>query len=91
MEKYSNLSQQGERIQEVLEIVPTGHSGPSSRTPRRFRRALEPDEITALVEAYQLGTPIKDLTVQFQINRNTLMEHLAVQDKLSPDQWCTTL
>jgi DNA-directed RNA polymerase specialized sigma24 family protein len=80
MGKYSNLSEQGERLQEILGIVPSGDPGPAFRTPRRFRRALEPNEIAGLVEAYRAGTSIKDLTIQFEINRTTVLDHLRQQD-----------
>jgi hypothetical protein len=80
MGRYLNLSEQGERIQEVLEIVPSGDSGQRSRTPRRLREALEPGEIDGLVEAYRAGNSIRDLTFQFRTDRSTILKYLKGMD-----------
>jgi DNA-binding CsgD family transcriptional regulator len=38
---------------------------------------MEPAEIDDLARAYNAGTSIKDLAVQFEINRSTVLAHLA--------------
>jgi uncharacterized protein (DUF433 family) len=41
---------------------------------------MDPIEIDDLVAAYEAGTSIKDLAAQFEINRSTILAHLAEQD-----------
>lgn len=92
MGRYSNLSEQRERIQEVLEIVPSGDSELISRTPKRCRPTLEPGELDNLAEAYRSGRSVKDLADQFEIDRSTVLKYLRVFDiprrrpALDPDQ-----
>jgi DNA-binding CsgD family transcriptional regulator len=76
LESYSNLSDQGELVRAVLEIVPSGQSGPNSGVPRRIRRTLDPAELEDLAEAYKAGTSIKDLAELLETNRSTILKHL---------------
>ena len=76
MGRYLNLSEQGERIQEVLEIVPSGRPNNNSEAPRRFRQTMDSAEIDDLVEAYKAGTSIKDLADEIGINRSTILKKL---------------
>ena len=80
MGRYLNLSEQGECIQAVLEIVPSGRPNNNSEAPRRFRQTMDPGEIDDLAEAYKAGTSIKDLADEFEIDRSTLMKHLKGMD-----------
>jgi DNA-directed RNA polymerase specialized sigma24 family protein len=92
MGRYLNLSEQGERIQEVLEIVPSGRPNNNSEAPRRIRQTLDPSEIDDLAEAYKSGTPINDLADGFGIDRSAILKHLKALDiprrypALDPDQ-----
>jgi DNA-directed RNA polymerase specialized sigma24 family protein len=92
MGRYLNLSDQGECIRAVLEIVPSGDSETILRTPKRCRPALEQGELDDLAEAYRSGRSIKDLVDQFEAERSTILKHLQAMDiprrypALDPDQ-----
>ena len=75
-----NLSEQGECIRAVLEIVPSGPPNNNSEAPRRFRQTLDPSEIDDLAEAYKSGTSIKILADEFEIDRSTILKHLQGMD-----------
>jgi DNA-directed RNA polymerase specialized sigma24 family protein len=76
MERYLNLSEQGECIRRVLEIVPSGLPNNNPEAPRRFRQTLDPGEIDDLAEAYKAGTSIKDLADRFGIDRSAILKKL---------------
>jgi DNA invertase Pin-like site-specific DNA recombinase len=74
--RYLNRSEQGERIREVLQIVPSGPSQAVPRTPKRVFRRLEPAKVVELIRAYSEGVPVNDLAAQFNLHRSTVLEHL---------------
>ena len=75
--RYSNLSEQGERLQDLLEMVPSGHPAANSQTkPRRQQRRLSQDQVAELIASYGVGVPINDLAVQFQVHRSTVFDHV---------------
>jgi len=76
MGRYSNHSDQGERLRAVLEIAPTGLQAAVPRTPKRVFRRLEPNKVAQLVQGYVGGLHIDELASQFQINKSTVIGHL---------------
>jgi len=80
MGRYLNLSEQGECIQAVLEIVLSGLPKSNSEAPRRFRQSMDPTEIDDLAEAYKAGKSIKELADEFEIDRSTVLKKLQLVD-----------
>jgi hypothetical protein len=74
--RYSNHPDQGERIQVLVEMVPSGPPEANLRTPRQVQRRLRRAEIEELVASYQAGGKVNDLAAHYQVNRNTVMGHI---------------
>ena len=74
--RYSNHSEQGERIAAMLELVASGPSGPVPRTTKRVCRRLTEAEIADLVACYAGGLPIDRLVERFQVNQSTVQKHV---------------
>lgn len=67
--RYSNLHDQGERVQTLLQIVPEGTSEVNSRTPRQLQRRLGPAEKGQLISQHQAGETVKELAVRHILHR----------------------
>jgi hypothetical protein len=74
--RYSNLCDQGERIQDLLRIVPEGSPEVNLRTPKQVQHRLSPNEIDNLVRLYRTGARVDELAAHFYIHRNTVSEIL---------------
>lgn len=77
MGRYSKLPEQGERLQKLLEIHPTGVLVPSVRPPKQLQRRLLPHEINDLIDAYRDGVEVRELAIRFNIHRTTVLAHVA--------------
>jgi hypothetical protein len=92
MGRYLNPSDQGERLRELLAIVPSGPKAAVPRTPRRVFRRLEPAQVDRVVDSYLCGATLKEVAQQFRIHRTTvsqLLEQRGIQRRyapLSPEQ-----
>ena len=71
MGRYLNHSDQGERLQEILEMAPIGPRGAILGTPRRVFRRLEPNKVAELIRGYVDGRRVDELASEFQINKST--------------------
>jgi hypothetical protein len=78
--RYSNHADQGQRIQDLLEMVPEGSSETGSRTIKQVQHRLRPDEADELVRRYQTGAKVCELAVGFGIHRDTVSEILDRHD-----------
>jgi DNA invertase Pin-like site-specific DNA recombinase len=70
--RYSKHNRGVEKLQELLELVPSG----GSQAPRRARQAqrrLREAEIKELVAGYLLGSTANELANQFGVHRNTVL------------------
>jgi hypothetical protein len=76
MGRWSNLSDQGERLQALVEMVPSGPIGPKVRTPKQRIRHLDLAAAAELVAGYEAGATIDQLATQFQIHADTVTRHL---------------
>ena len=74
--RYSNLCDQGERIEALREIVPLPLRSAKTRTTKHIHRRLRPPEITELVAAYQGGKTVYEFAQQFSIQRNNVSKLL---------------
>lgn len=74
--RYSNLREQGERIHELLEIVPKANVEVDLRTPKQLQHRLETSEIQRLEQAYESGATLRELAREFQIHRTTAADLL---------------
>jgi len=74
--RYSNLSDQGQHIRRILEIVPRGGEEIKVRTPKQVQRRLDAPEIERLKGAYQSGATLRDLAEEFHIHRHTAADLL---------------
>jgi transposase-like protein len=74
--RYSNLRDQGERVQTLLQIVPEGTPEVNLRTPRQVQRRLSPDETTKLIASYETGEKVKDLALRHGLHRETVSKIL---------------
>ena len=74
--RYSNLCDQGKRIEDVLGIVPKRHSEVHFRTPRQVQHRLNLDEVDDLVRRYRAGVKVGELAAHFGVHRDTVSEVL---------------
>jgi len=79
MGRYSNLCDQGERLRELLQMVPKGPSRAIPRTSRQTQRRLRGPEIDELVTGYQAGATVYELAELFGVHRNTVSASLKRQ------------
>jgi DNA-binding CsgD family transcriptional regulator len=79
MGRWSNLSEQGKRLQALVEIAPSRSIQPLVRTKRRVQKHLRPAEIADLVAGYKNGATVYQLAGQYQIHRNTVSKLLELQ------------
>ena len=77
--RYLNRSEQGERIREVIQIVPSGPSQAVPRTPKRVIRRLDATRMAELVQGYLDGVPVDELAVRFNVNPSTVQKHVRSQ------------
>jgi DNA-binding NarL/FixJ family response regulator len=70
--RYSNHSDQVERIQDILEMVPSGLQRAPLRPPKQVHRRLSPTEVDDLVTQYQAGETVKYLAARHNIHRYTV-------------------
>jgi hypothetical protein len=78
--RYSNLCDQGERVQNLLEIVPEGTPEVNLRTPRQVQRRLKPGELTELIASYEAGETVKELALHHNLHRQTVSNILTRHD-----------
>ncbi len=74
--RYSNLSDQGERVRSLLETTPDGPKRAKLRTPRQAQHRLSSVQVDMLIARYQVGAKVKDLAIQFRVNRDTVFSIL---------------
>jgi hypothetical protein len=74
--RYSNLLEQGERVQTLLQIVPDGSPEVNLRTPRQVQRRLTPAETDQLIAEYESGDSVKDLARRHNLHRETVSKIL---------------
>jgi hypothetical protein len=74
--RYSNLRDQGERLQNLLQIVPEGTPEVNLRTPRQVQRRLSLDETTKLIARYKAGETVKELALCHGLHRETVSKIL---------------
>jgi predicted ATPase len=87
--RYSNLCDQGERIEALREIVPLPLRSAKTRTTKHVHRRLRPPEITELVAAYQGGKTVYEFAQQFSNKVSELLKREGVLLRwrsLSPSQ-----
>jgi hypothetical protein len=76
MGRYLNPSDQGERLHDLLQIVPSRPKAVNSRTPKAIHRRLRPEQVDELVIGYKAGSTVYQLAEQFRINRGTVAKLL---------------
>jgi hypothetical protein len=92
MGRYLNPSDQGERLHDLVQMVPSRPKTVNSRTPKAIYRRLRPEQVEQLVVGYKTGSTVYQLAEQFRINRGTvsrLLEREGVPRRghpLSPTQ-----
>jgi len=90
--RYSNPCEQGERLRDLVEMVPKGSPEVSAGPRKQVHRRLRPAETEKLVVGYLDGLTVYQLADQFGIHRATvslLLERQGVPRRnrpLSPDQ-----
>jgi DNA-binding transcriptional ArsR family regulator len=80
MGRWSKLSDQGERLNTLVEIVPEGAFQPKSRKLTQVARQLRPGEIEELVTRYKSGSTVYQLAAHFRISRSIVSQHLKRED-----------
>jgi len=70
--RFSNHCDQGERLRELLEMVPSGPRRAISQTRKQIHRRRRPPEIDELVAGYQAGSTVYQLAERFRIHRGTV-------------------
>ena len=76
MGRYLNHSDQGERVHDLLQIVPSRPKPVNSRTPKAIHRRLRAAQLEELVIGYKTGSTLHQLAGQFRINRGTVSKLL---------------
>jgi hypothetical protein len=82
---YSNLCDQGEHIQHLLELVPETRRKPKPRTTKQVHRRLVQAQIEELVKAYQGGATLNELAERFLVHRDNVSR--ALQDQGVPRRY----
>jgi len=70
--RYSNHTDQGTRVQCLLQMAPNTPEAPKTRTARQVQHRLAPAETDSLVSDYLAGHSVYDLAVQYQVHRSTV-------------------
>lgn len=92
MGRYSNLSDQGECLRELLKMAPSGSPKPILRTYRQVQRRISGADLNQLVTGYLAGATVYELAEQLGIHRHTVSEILERHGvarryrKVSPEQ-----
>jgi DNA-binding CsgD family transcriptional regulator len=92
MGRWLNRSDQGERLQVLVDLVPSGPIEPRVRTSKQRVRHLDPAVAAELVAGYEAGATVYQLADQFHIHRDTVTKHLKRaqiprrNQPLTPDQ-----
>jgi DNA-binding CsgD family transcriptional regulator len=76
MGRYLNPSDQGERLHDLVQIVPFRPKTVNSRTPKAIHRRLRPEQVGELVIGYKTGSTVFELAERFRINRGTVSKLL---------------
>jgi hypothetical protein len=76
MGRYLNPSDQGERLHDLLQIVPSRPKTVNARTKKAVHRRLRPEQVEELVIGYKTGSTVYQLAEQFRINRQTVSKLL---------------
>lgn len=79
MGRWSNHSEQGERLQALVELVPSGPIQPIVRTKKQNQTRLRPAEIAELVVGYRDGATVYELAKRFRVHRDTVSKLLERQ------------
>jgi hypothetical protein len=61
MGRCLNPADQGERIRNILEMVPSGPQTAIPRTPKQIHRRLQPIQVDEVVSSYLAGATLKEL------------------------------
>ena len=77
--RYSNPFEQGERLRDLVEMVPKGSPEVSAGPRKQVHRRLRPAEIEELVTGYQAGATACQLADRFRIHRTTVLSLLERQ------------
>ena len=70
--RYSNLSDQGELLERLLEIAPEGSPTATLQTARQVQRRLRSREVDELVAGYQAGLTVYELAERHRVDRKTV-------------------
>jgi hypothetical protein len=70
------MSDQGERLHDLLQIVPSRSQTVNNRTPKAIHRRLRPAQVEELVIGYKTGSTVYQLAEQFRIYRGTVSKLL---------------
>ena len=76
LERYSNSSEQGERLHTLVELFRERAQRPRARTARRVCRRLSEAEVAELVKAYADGEPIHAIIDRFHVDQTTVQKHV---------------
>ena len=76
MGRYLNPADQGKRLHDLLQIVPSRPKTVNSRTPKAIHRRLRPAQVDELVIGYKTGSTVYQLAEQFQVHRGTVAKLL---------------
>ena len=74
--RYSNHSDQGERIDRVLQIPLSELIAPNSKPQRHVHPRLQAGELDELAEAYLAGATLSELSDRFRKHRTTISTDL---------------
>ena len=77
--RYSNPFEQGERLRDLIEMVPRGSPEVSAGTRKQVHRRLRPAEIEELVAGHQAGATAYQLADRFRIHSTTVLSLLERQ------------
>lgn len=74
--RYSKPSEQGERIQALLKIVPNGTRSVNDRIARQVQHRLRPTQVEKLLADYRAGVGVNELATKYEVHRGTVGEIL---------------
>ncbi len=74
--RYSNHSDQGQRLDRLLKTMTESSKNPKTKTPKRICRQFDEQEVADLVACYAAGVLLEDLASTFQINQTTIQKYV---------------
>ena len=76
LRSYLNCQDQGKRISQILNIVPSRAISVNPRTKKHVRKQFDDSEVAQLLADYEAGVFMKDLVQKYQVHHVTIQKYV---------------